>query len=40
MSNTVFDNDIFNNSDMLIKSIIQNNRSNRMDEDYNIYIWT
>ena len=36
----MFDNDIFNNSDSIIKTIIQNNRSTRVDEDFSVYLWS
>ena len=39
-STTIFDNEIFNYSDTLVKTIIQNNRSTRADESFNIYLWT
>ena len=39
-SSTIFDNDIIKNSDMIIKTIIQNNRASSMDDDFNIYLWS
>lgn len=39
-SSTVIDNELYNNSDMIIKSVIQNNRSNNIDENCNVYVWS
>ena len=36
----MIDQELFNNSDMIIKSAIQNNRSNMIDENFNVYIWS